>query len=99
MLRRRQFAALGRNHFFTRRQCLAARFESLRWKLLVRLVTVLWKSIQNLSFSSQALHFVMQAVFRFNLLLQRWPNARCFTGEGVSFAVLEANTCLWYSYF
>ena len=35
-----------------------------------------------MQFSSQALHFDMRAVFRLNLLFQRWPNARSFTGGG-----------------
>ena len=50
--------------------------------------------MQTLSFSSKALHFVMRAVFRFSVLFQRWPNARCFTGGGVCFAVLQANMSL-----
>ena len=37
----------------------------------------------------------MRVVFRLNLLFQRWPNARSFTGGGVCLAVLLANTCLW----
>ena len=45
--------------------------------------------MQNLSFSSPALHFVMRAVFRPNLLFQRWLIARCFTGGGVCFAVCK----------
>ena len=28
-----------------------------------------------------------------------FPNARCFASGGVFFAVLQANTCLWYSHF
>ena len=35
-------------------------------------------AMQNRSFSSQALHFVMRAVSRINLLFQRWPNSRFF---------------------
>ena len=40
----------------------------------------------------------MRAVFRFSFLFQRWPNARCFTGGGVCFAVLQVNTCLLVFY-